>query len=154
MDSWIGPGIEPAPEARAGMLRHVSLCSVTTTDVDGTFRTRTALVEPVHAMDEGLTVRLLADEVERELVANPRVVLSALYQADSPIFLVVNGLAHITSVLATGSQRLVLLDVAVQRMEYWSAPAALRLVNFGRKLLQQGRDAVGVPHRELAAGHS
>ncbi len=153
MDSWIGPGIEPAAEARAGMLRHVSLCSITTTDADGAFRTRTALVEPAQPMGEGLTVRLLADNVERELVANPRVVVSALYQADSPIFLVVNGLAHITSVLSAGSQQLVLLEVAVQRMEYWSAPAVLRLVNFGRKLFQTGRDVVGAPSREFAAGH-
>jgi hypothetical protein len=154
MDSWMGPGIEPAVDARASILRHLSLCSVTTTDVDGALRTRTALVEPVPGAGEALTVRLVANEVERELVANPRVIVSAIYQADSPVFLVVNGLARITSVIAAGSQQLVLLDVAVQRMEYWTTPTMVRLVDFGRKLFKQGREVLQAPQRELAAGHS
>ena len=85
---------------------------------------RTALIEQVGPSGGSLTVRLLGSDVYDDIIPNPRIVLTARPALGPHDLVVVNGLARIQSRMATGGEReLLLLDVAIQRMECWGSAA-------------------------------
>ena len=132
MDAWLGPGYEPPAIERRSILSRLTKCSVVTTSAEGALSSRTALIEQVGQSGIAFTVRLLGSGVYDDIIPNPRIVLTARPALGPHDLVVVNGLARIQSHMATGGEReLLLVDVAIQRMECWgsaAASAALRRV--------------------------
>ena len=122
MDAWLGPGLEPPEVERRSILSRLNKCSVITTSADGALSSRTALIEQVGQNGRMLTVRLLGSGVYDDIIPNPRILLTARPGLGPHDLVVVNGLARIQSRMATSGEReLLLLDVAIQRMECWGS---------------------------------
>ena len=125
MDAWLGPGFVPSAVERRSILSRLSNCTIISSSADGALRSRTALIELVGQSGGSLTVRLLGSGMYDDIIPNPRIVLTARPALGPHDLVVVNGLARIQSHMATGGEReLLLLDVAIQRMECWGSVAA------------------------------
>jgi len=124
MDAWLGPGYEPPAIERRSILSRLTKCSVVTTSAEGALSSRTALIEQVGQSGVAFTVRLLGSGVYDDIIPNPRILLTARPALGPHDLIVVNGLARVQSHMSTGGEReLLVLDVAIQRMECWgSAP--------------------------------
>ncbi len=149
MDAWLGPGSEPSAVERRSILSRLSNCSVISSSADGALHSRTALIEQVGPSGGSLTVRLLGSDVYDDIIPNPRIVLTARPALGPQDLVVVNGLARIQSRTATGGGReLLLLDVAIQRMECWGsavmspAPRAAPSLVDDRERLSERHDAM------------
>ena len=125
MDAWLSSGYEPPGIERRSILSRLNKCSIITTSADGALSSRTALIEQVGTSGNSFTVCLLGSRVYDDIIPNPRILLTARPALGPHDLIVVNGLARIQSRMpTTGDRELLLLDVAVQRMECWgSAPA-------------------------------
>lgn len=126
MDAWLGPGFTPSEIERRSILSRLSNCSITTTNPDGALSSRTALIDRVTPSGGTLTVRLIGSGLHDDVITNPRVLVSAHPALGAHDLVVVSGLARVQSHLTSGNGReILLLDIAIQRMECWSlAPAA------------------------------
>ena len=122
MDGWLGPGVEPTEIERRSILSRLSSCSVISSNPDGALRTRTARIEQVAASGKMLTVRLIGSGLYDDIIPNPRVIITARPAVGPHELIAVNGLARIQSRMETaGDRELLLLDVAIQRMECWGS---------------------------------
>jgi hypothetical protein len=126
MDGWLGSGFQPSDAERRSILSGLNTCSIITTSADGALSSRTALIEQVGGNGGILTVRLLGSRMHDDIIPNPRILVTARPAAGPHDLVVINGLARIQSRTdSDGGLELLLLDVAIQRMECWgSAPAA------------------------------
>ncbi len=125
MNGWLTPGTEPGAAERWSILLAMTHCALTTCSGEGALTARTAMIEHVDANGSGLAVRLPADGVRPDVVANPRITLVALPAPGSMALAIVTGLARMRPARAmAGDETTALLDIAIVRMEYWGDRAA------------------------------
>lgn len=123
MDGWLSPGIEPAPAERWPLLPAMTRCVLTTSTGDGALHARTALIEHADASGSMFTVRLPNCDVRQEVIANPRVTLTAWPASGGMALVVITGLATARSRPGLALEReALLLDIAIVRMEHWGTP--------------------------------
>ncbi len=130
MDTWLGPGEVFEGRSRHALLQRLAMSVASATLRNGKLLTRHALIQ--HAEGDLLSIRAAGRGLVRALAQGERLTITASTHIGGNRLSVIDGTVTLRDALEAADGRdVVLLDMAVDRVESWAEEAAARHAGAG-----------------------
>ena len=130
MDTWLGPGEVFEGRSRNALLQRLAMSVASATLRNGKLLTRHALIQ--HAEGDLLSIRAAGRGLVRALAQGGRLTITASTHIGGNRLSVIDGTVTLRDALEAADGRdVVLLDMAVDRVESWAEEAVARHAGAG-----------------------